>query len=260
MDWQFLQRIRMAETGLALAAISQHKAKGAQVIEIGGGAGWQAQELAAAGYEITSFDLPNSEYAGRRVFPIRDYDGYTIPAPERSCDVIFSSNVLEHIPHVAALQSELHRVLRPGGVAVHLVPSAAWRFWTIAGHYPWVAKAAAESLFAAHTPATAAVATAVGRHSIAGLAARIVVPPRHGEVGNAFTELWHFSRYRWTPLFEKTGWVVTQRTTNQLFYSGHSLLGPSMGLQARRAVSRVLGSTCHLYVLRPHTDGHHARS
>ena len=135
-----LERIRRAEGELALARMQQLKPPPARLVEIGGGSGWQAQEFASAGYAVASYDLANSDYAAERVFPVRDYDGHRLPEADASADIVFSSNVLEHIPHVREFQSEILRVLKPDGIALHILPSAHWRLWTSATHYPWVAR------------------------------------------------------------------------------------------------------------------------
>jgi len=52
------------------------------------------------------------------------YDGRTLPFPDNSQDMVFSSHCLEHIPaYVKALQ-EWHRVLKIGGHAIIAVPHA----------------------------------------------------------------------------------------------------------------------------------------
>jgi SAM-dependent methyltransferase len=50
------------------------------------------------------------------------FDITDIPYDEGWFDAVICSHVLEHIPDDAAAMSELHRVLRPGGWAVFLVP------------------------------------------------------------------------------------------------------------------------------------------
>jgi SAM-dependent methyltransferase len=45
-----------------------------------------------------------------------------LPFPDDAFDVILCSHVLEHVPDDAQAMRELHRVLRPGGWAVVLVP------------------------------------------------------------------------------------------------------------------------------------------
>jgi SAM-dependent methyltransferase len=202
---------------------------------------------------VRGFDLAGSQFSAHRVFPIEDYDGHRIPAADAAFDIAFSSNVLEHIAHGRAFQAELHRVLKPDGIAVHLLPTASWRLWTLAAHYPWLAKAGSEVVRARmkgdRSEDAQVVARAADRRSAAQLISRVLLSPRHGEVGNAVSELWHFSRHRWTPLFEDTGWRVVARDTNGLFYTGYSVLGWQLSLAARRRLSRLLGASCHIYVL-----------
>ena len=45
-----------------------------------------------------------------------------IPLPDASFDVIYASHVFEHVPDDRRAMRELHRVLRPGGFAVLIVP------------------------------------------------------------------------------------------------------------------------------------------
>jgi len=209
--------------------------------------------LTDAGFAVRSFDLAGSQFSAHRTFPIEDYDGHRIPAEDASFDIVFSSNVLEHIPHVRAFQAELHRVLKPDGIAVHLLPTASWRVWTLAAHYPWLVKAGAEAFRATRggrrSDDSHVVARAAQRRSRTQLVSRILLSPRHGEAGNAVSEIRHFSRHRWTPLFEETGWRVVSRGTNGLFYTGYSVLGWQLSLAARRRLSHLLGASCHVYVL-----------
>jgi len=189
-----------------------------RVLEIGAGTGWQAQALAAKGYEVSAIDLPDCNLSAHRVWPVADYDGVQIPFADHTFDVVYSSNVLEHVPHVVAFQSELHRVLKPSGLAIHVVPSGSWRFWTNLTHL-----------------------------------VKCWSPPRaHGEhAGNAMTEMLYFSRRYWQRLFEASGWEVVSYHTNELFYTGHAAMDLRLSMKTRRALSRVLGGSCHVFVLRP---------
>ena len=31
------------------------------------------------------------------------------------------------------------RILKPGGIAVHILPTPSWRWWSIVAHYPFLA-------------------------------------------------------------------------------------------------------------------------
>ena len=78
-----------------------------------------------------------------------------------------------------------------------------------------------------------------------------ITPGPHGEFGNFATEMYYFSRRRWQALFERTGFRVVDRSRNGLFYTGNGLLGARLSLDACRRLSRLLGSSCRVYVLEP---------
>src|SRR5208283_5218724 len=96
-----------------------------RVLEIGAGTGQQALELKRRGFDVAAIELADSAYAGARVFPVTDYDGARIPFPDRSFDAVFSSNALEHVRDLAFMHAEIRRVLKPGGIAVHVMPTPA---------------------------------------------------------------------------------------------------------------------------------------
>ena len=81
----------------------------ARVLEIGAGTGEQALELKRRGFEVTAIEIANSNYALNRQFPIIDYDGQHIPLPDASVDIVFSSNVLEHVPDLSQMHAEIRR-------------------------------------------------------------------------------------------------------------------------------------------------------
>ncbi len=80
---------------------------------------------------------------------------------------------------------------------------------------------------------------------------RKLIAPTHGETGNALSEIYHFSRYRWKPLFKRAGFEVVGCHPNELFYTGYSLFGGALTIPARRRLSSVLGASCLIYVVKP---------
>jgi SAM-dependent methyltransferase len=246
-----------------LHQIGSEKLTGNSVLEIGGGSGWQAKKLAEKGYSIEVIDIPDSIYSAQRVWPILDYDGRHIPFPDGRFDIVFSSSVLEHIPHVHEFQSEIQRVLKTGGIAIHIVPSGSWRFWTNVAHYPFIIKIVTRMIYNKMRVARGcknvdeierAAMVQVSRLPKLGVLKKAIFPPRHGEIGNSLSEIYYFSRNRWFDLFKRTGWKIEEVSPNGLFYTGHMILGSAVSLEVRRYLSHILGSSCHFFILKKSCD------
>jgi ubiquinone/menaquinone biosynthesis C-methylase UbiE len=164
------------------------------------------------------------------------YDGHVLPFADESFDIVFSSSVLEHIHHVREFQYEIQRVLKADGMAIHILPSASWRFWTSMAYYP---KFLSEL-----------------KNSSASLRAKFYLfrtnrwAPRHGEFGDSFTEIYTFSKRAWLKLFREAGWTVAKTYTNRMFYTGYDTFNFALPLRVRHLMSYALGSACNIICLR----------
>ena len=90
-SYEHLDALRAAEIDKVVPFVPL----GARMLEVWAGTGKQSLELRRRGFDVTAIEIADSSYAAHRVFPIIDYDGITIPLPDASVDVVFSSNVLE---------------------------------------------------------------------------------------------------------------------------------------------------------------------
>jgi SAM-dependent methyltransferase len=100
---------------------------GKRVLEIGLGLGADSEQIIRRGGQWTGIDLTaESVDRVRTRLELRrlPYGGVIqgsvleLPFPDNSFDVVFSHGVLHHVPDIARAQSEVARVLRPGGEAV----------------------------------------------------------------------------------------------------------------------------------------------
>lgn len=119
---------------------------GAVVADVGGGPGYFADELRAAGAHCVCVDADTAELRLRGgELPDTAVVGSALQLPVRtgSVDVCFSSNVLEHVPDPPGMAAEMVRATRPGGLVylsytLWLSPwggheTSPWHF--LGGHY-----------------------------------------------------------------------------------------------------------------------------
>jgi len=255
----FLETIRLLELAQVENILNATIPAGACILEIGAGTGWQARELSIRGYKVTAIDIPTSNHGKSRIWPIIDFDGRHIPFLAASFDVVYSSNVLEHVEDIDTLNQEIARVLRPTGQAIHYVPTSAWRAWSLLAFYPALLRDVFRRL-GGQRPVQAKLAVAPASATLAGIPQRSFtskllrrsVPHAHGAVGSCWTELARFTRSSWDRYFAGAGWAVVSYGRNGIFLTGDMLLGPNLSTELRQRLSRVLGCTAHLYVLQRH--------
>lgn len=111
--------------------------QGKKVLEIGSGCGvnhivWQKKfGIDAWGLEPEGEGFENSAHVARELIQanglelsrIKDAPGETIPFPDDSFDIVYSSNVLEHVLSPSAVLREAIRVLKPGGTLQIVCPN-----------------------------------------------------------------------------------------------------------------------------------------
>jgi SAM-dependent methyltransferase len=124
----------------------------ARILDLGCGEGRTVRALRSAGYDASGCetvlrDTPAAAemVAAGYVDPI-PMAPYRLPYDDAEFDLILSSEVLEHVMNYEDVVAETHRVLKPGGMCVHIFPG---RWMPIEGHlfvplatvhrsYPWL--------------------------------------------------------------------------------------------------------------------------
>lgn len=244
-----LEELRLLE----LNAVRDWFTPDTRVLEIGGGSGFQAKVMNSWGSEVISIDLADRPSMESPYYDVQSYNGTQIPAEERSFDLIFSSNVLEHVKDLSTLFSEMLRVLKPQGVAIHVLPTPAWRFWTSVTHYGNFFKMVGNGQVngsptnVSEVPPDDHTFQAPKRGWVRKLSGKMFAGP-HGEFPNAASELYYFSKRRWLKTFSDNGFIVQQVWSTNLYYSGY-LLCPNLSMETRQALSRWLGAACRVYIM-----------
>jgi 2-polyprenyl-3-methyl-5-hydroxy-6-metoxy-1,4-benzoquinol methylase len=104
-------------------------AQGKRILDAGSGSGYGAAYLARYGADVLALDAGSvaiehsrQRYAGDAVtFEVADLNS-RLPVGDEIFDLVFSSNVFEHIANVDGLAAECTRVIKPGGVVIIAVP------------------------------------------------------------------------------------------------------------------------------------------
>jgi SAM-dependent methyltransferase len=116
----------------------------ARVLDFGCGSGRMVVEYRQAGFEAFGCDLKLEEENAllRRI----EGNDYRLPYEDDFFDFVFSDQVLEHVQNHRSALAEIWRVLKPGGISLHIFPSKlkpteAHVFVPFAGalqSYPWL--------------------------------------------------------------------------------------------------------------------------
>jgi ubiquinone/menaquinone biosynthesis C-methylase UbiE len=99
---------------------------GARILEVAPGPGYFAVEMARRGFEVTGLDISHSfveiatRYAREQGVPVefRQGDAAALPFPDGTFDLIVCQAAFKNFQEPVRALNEMHRVLRPGGVAV----------------------------------------------------------------------------------------------------------------------------------------------
>jgi SAM-dependent methyltransferase len=117
-------------------------AAGRDVLEIGVGLGADHQRFAQVGARLTGVDLTDRavEHVRHRfeLFGLRSNlttgDAENLAFGDAQFDVVYSWGVIHHSPDTVRAVSEIHRVLRPGGVARVMI----YHKWSLVGYMLWL--------------------------------------------------------------------------------------------------------------------------
>lgn len=97
------------------------------VVDVGGGRScpFARHRLPEMGARIVALDVSAKELAYNKDVDEKRVADITreLPFEDGEVDMVVSRSVLEHLEDVRAFAANSHRVMRPGGIAVHVMPS-----------------------------------------------------------------------------------------------------------------------------------------
>ncbi len=138
-DWrESLERIRSKEIDIAFDGYGEKAF--ANALELGAGSGFQSQLLIRYAGRLVATEL-NVERLGTAPhegveYVVCDAERVGESFPPHSFDLVFSSNVFEHLPSPATALAGVRAVLAEDGVVVLIMPNSLWKLFSLLGFYP----------------------------------------------------------------------------------------------------------------------------
>ena len=245
-----IEQIRKYELDVVLEQY-QNLINGKDLLELGSGDGFQLNYLKKICKSAVGVDVEDGSCSPNKLENIQYYDGQNLPYEDESFDVVFSSNVLEHVQNIDDIEKEILRVLKPNGVAIHVLPSASWRIFTILLHYVYLPYQVA-TFIARRLPLSRKVqakipghhSPKVVNHTPLSLISDTLMARRHGERGNKITEIYYFSSRFWLGHFKRAGWKNLECRPSGLFYANNVV---GLTFKSARLLSKVFGSGTVIY-------------
>jgi SAM-dependent methyltransferase len=196
-----LRDLRQIFTEVPLDGVSR-------VLELGAGDGVQTAALREIFPEVIPMDIaPSGDVEGMVIA-----DASYLPFEDDYFDLVFSSNVLEHVELLDVAFAEMKRVLAPNGIMIHSMPTGTWKVLQVVGRpiasvvkvlrklVPGMSGGLERAGPGSH--ASVHVADPV-RRSLVRRVIGLVVPALHGVSGNHVNEFFRFRPAWWKRQFER---------------------------------------------------------
>ena len=229
-------------------------------LELGAGDGFQTQLLKRYVSSLVCTELNERRLErislGGLKYCICDAEKISEYFEPKTFDIVFSSNLLEHLPNVQSCLSGIHSVLKDDGISIHLMPNPIWKFCHLIFFYPNLALTILEHIFTYESYIKLIERSKkkqLGANSYCGDNIKVknekswivgkLWPQPHGAYCSNFVEFKMFSKTRWVTEFAKGGFEVVNVTTSP-FSSGYRV-----GLESLRSLIEKLGiGTEYIYI------------
>lgn len=140
-------------------------------------------------------------------------------------DMIFSSNLIEHLPNPGRCMAECRRVIKQEGLIIHAVPNRLWKIFHLLLYYPLGIKIILRRTFSADKSADIGEFIAAEAKLNSNMRPldyslkKNLLPKPHGISKSHISEFKNWGEKHWINIFEKNGLEVVN-IVRLPFYSG----------------------------------------
>jgi SAM-dependent methyltransferase len=184
-------------------------------------------------------------------------DAADLPFEDDYFDLVFSSNVLEHVEQLGVAFAEMKRVLAPGGNMIHSMPTWTWKCIQLVGRpVALVVRIVRRFIPGMSVGSERAQAGSHGllrglgqsKRSLIQRVIDLIIPTVHGVSGNHLNEYFQFRPQWWRRKFDQAG-IECYRSSPLFLHSHYDLLPYRfMGLRVR--LGRVGFASVEVFWLR----------
>lgn len=222
-NWtEYLHRFRARQFHLIFAGCPINAFP--RALEIGAGDGFQSRLLRTRVSSLVCTELNPNRLQRTPVdgitYRICDAECIDDYFPPRSFDLVFSSNLLEHLPDVHSCLRGVKSCLRDDGIAIHLMPNRIWKLCSLLLPYPSKLVDLLERVTAVDRDRPLRLELHQSNLKSPSSTCRFkVLPSVHGVSHSHFQEFLSFSKSRWVSVFEQCGYELARVSTSP-FSSG----------------------------------------
>mgnify|MGYP006109174313 CR=1 FL=1 len=248
-NWHHFLRLRDLQQVLAEVPLEGVT----RVLELGSGDGVQTAVLRTIFPEVVPMDIaPSGDVEGMVIADVAD-----MPFEDNYFDLVFSSNVLEHVERLDEAFLEMRRVLTPGGIMIHSMPTGTWKVIQIVLRPVASVRMIVRKLFPRISSNSGRAQTGshgvlenyeLFRRSFVQRLMGLAIPTIHGVSGNHISEFFRFRPRWWRWQFVKANFDC-YRSSPLFFHSAYDLM-PYRLLGLRDLIARFGFASVQVFWLR----------
>lgn len=221
-----------------------------KALELGCGSGKDSKHLARYCKKLTALEYNESRLTEcndeKTTFVIGDAQDLS-RFSDNKMDLIFSSNLIEHLPNLDKCLAECKRVAKKDGLIIHTVPNRTWKFFHLLLYYPFGIKVVLWRLFSENK--SMVLSELLGEETNIDSSLRPVksslisnlLPKTHGISKSHIREFMVWAEKRWIAQFERNGLKIVEIIRLPFYFGwGNSFrfilrLGNHLGLSSSTA-------------------------
>lgn len=194
-----------------------------KALELGCGSGEHSKHLESYCRKLTALEYNENRLVARSgektTFVTGDAQDLSRFSDEEM-DLIFSSNLIEHLPNPDHCLAECRRVVKQEGLIIHTVPNRTWKIVSLLLYYPFQIKTVFRLMFSSNKSVKSSRSKAArlkidgnlrlinGTCSLIKKIPRKLLPKVHGVSKSNLSEFKNWGEKCWINIFEKNGFEV----------------------------------------------------